>query len=48
VVSVGIDLAQPLTNPSCRSVTPDPRCTTQPGFKDPSGPRLHINFSPKL
>ena len=48
VVSVGIDLAQPLTNPSCRSVTPDPRCTTQSGFKDPSGPRLHINFSPKL
>jgi translocation and assembly module TamA len=48
VVSVGIDLAQPLTNPACRSVTPDPRCATQPGFKDPAGPRLHINFSPKL
>ncbi|MFM7626161.1 MAG: BamA/TamA family outer membrane protein, partial [Gammaproteobacteria bacterium] len=48
VVSVGIDLAQPLTNPACRSITPDPRCTTEPGFKDPAGPRLHINFSPKL
>ena len=48
VVSVGLDLAQPLTNPACRSVTPDPRCAVEPGFKDPAGPRLHINFSPKL
>jgi translocation and assembly module TamA len=48
VVTLGIDLAQPMTNPSCRSATPDPRCTTVGGFKDPSGPRLHLNFSPKL
>ena len=48
VVTLGIDVAQPMTNPSCRSATPDPRCTTVGGFKDPSGPRLHLNFSPKL
>jgi translocation and assembly module TamA len=48
VVTMGIDLAQPLTNPRCRSATPDPRCASEPGFDDPSGPRLHLNFSPKL
>ncbi len=48
VVTIGIDVAQPLTNPRCRSVTPDPRCTTQSGFDAPPGPRLHLNFSPKL
>lgn len=48
VVTLGFDIAQPLTNPTCRSVTPDPRCLAVPGFKDPSGPRLHFNFSPKL
>ena len=48
VVSVGIDLAQPLTNPRCRSATPDPRCRTEPGFDSLDGPRLHLNFSPKL
>ena len=48
VVSVGIDLAQPLTNPRCRSATPDPRCRTEPGFDALDGPRLHLNFSPKL
>lgn len=48
VVTLGFDIAQPLTNPACRSTTPDPRCLTVPGFKDPAGPRLHFNFSPKL
>lgn len=48
VVTLGFDIAQPLTNPACRSVTPDPRCLSVPGFKDPTGPRLHFNFSPKL
>jgi translocation and assembly module TamA len=48
VVSVGIDLAQPLTNPRCRSATPDPRCRTEPGFDSLDSPRLHLNFSPKL
>lgn len=48
VVTLGIDIAQPLTNPACRSPRPDPRCGVEPGFDDPSGPRLHLNFSPKL
>lgn len=48
VVSIGIDIAQPLTNPSCRAANPDPRCTTVPGFDKRPGPRLHFNFSPKL
>lgn len=48
VVSVGIDLAQPLTNPSCRAANPDPRCDSVPGFDDLPGPRLHFNFTPKL
>ena len=48
VVTLGIDVAQPLTNPSCRTENPDIRCTTVPGFDDPPGPRLHFNFSPKL
>ena len=48
VVTLGIDVAQPLTNPSCRTENPDVRCTTVPGFDDPPGPRLHFNFSPKL
>ena len=48
VVTLGIDVAQPLTNPSCRTENPDIRCTTIPGFDDPPGPRLHFNFSPKL
>lgn len=48
IVTLGIDIAQPLTNPACRSATPDPRCTLVPGFDDRSGPRLHFNFSPKL
>lgn len=48
VVTLGFDVAQPMTNPACRSVTPDPRCRSLPGFDDTSGPRLHFNFSPKL
>jgi translocation and assembly module TamA len=48
VVSIGIDLAQPLTNPSCRAANPDPRCATEPGFDGLPGPRLHFNFTPKL
>lgn len=48
VVTLGIDIAQPLTNPSCRSVRPDPRCSSDPSFDKTSGPRLHLNFSPKL
>lgn len=48
IVTLGIDIAQPLTNPVCRSVTPDPRCNLQPGFDERPGPRLHLNFSPKL
>lgn len=48
VVSVGIDIAQPLTNPSCRAANPDPRCTGIPGFDKLPGPRFHFNFSPKL
>jgi translocation and assembly module TamA len=48
VVTIGIDVAQPLTNPSCRARTPDPRCATEPGFDSLDGPRLHLNFSPKL
>lgn len=48
VVTLGFDIAQPLTNPACRSATPDPRCRSVPGFSDPPGPRLHFNFSPKL
>jgi len=48
IVTLGIDIAQPLTNPVCRSATPDPRCNLQPGFDERSGPRLHFNFSPKL
>lgn len=48
IVTLGIDIAQPLTNPVCRSVTPDPRCNLQPGFDERPGPRLHFNFSPKL
>ena len=47
-VSFGIDVAQPLTNPRCHAVDPDPRCAAQPGFDSPTGPRLHLNFSPKL
>lgn len=48
VVTLGIDIAQPLTNPACRSVRPDPRCGSEPGFDKTAGPRLHLNFSPKL
>lgn len=48
VVSVGIDIAQPLTNPSCRAANPDRRCATEPGFDGLPGPRLHFNFTPKL
>jgi translocation and assembly module TamA len=48
VVSVGIDIAQPLTNPSCRAANPDPRCIGVPGFDKLPGPRFHFNFSPKL
>ena len=48
IVTLGIDIAQPLTNPICRSVTPDPRCNLQAGFDERPGPRLHFNFSPKL
>lgn len=48
VVTLGVDIAQPLTNPVCRSVTPDPRCALEPGFDSNGGPRLHLNFSPKL
>ncbi|MCU0760138.1 MAG: BamA/TamA family outer membrane protein [Steroidobacteraceae bacterium] len=48
VLTIGIDVAQPLTNPLCRASTPDPRCAALPGFDDPDGPRLHLNFSPKL
>jgi translocation and assembly module TamA len=48
VVTIGIDVAQPLSNPQCRAATPDPRCAALPGFDDPDGPRLHLNFSPKL
>lgn len=48
VVTIGIDVAQPLTNPVCRARTPDPRCASEPGFDALDGPRLHLNFSPKL
>lgn len=48
VVTLGIDLAQPLSNPSCRNVSPDPRCGAVRGFDALPGPRLHLNFSPKL
>ncbi len=48
IVTLGIDIAQPLTNPVCRSAAPDPRCNIEPGFDKRSGPRLHFNFSPKL
>jgi len=48
IVTLGIDLAQPLTNPVCRSVTPDPRCALDKNFDRLPGPRLHLNFSPKL
>lgn len=48
VVTLGVDIAQPLTNPVCRSVAPDPRCTLEAGFDSNGGPRLHLNFSPKL
>lgn len=48
VVTLGVDIAQPLTNPVCRSITPDPRCALEPGFDSNGGPRLHLNFSPKL
>lgn len=48
IVTLGIDIAQPLTNPVCRSAAPDPRCALEPGFDKRSGPRLHFNFSPKL
>jgi translocation and assembly module TamA len=48
VVTIGVDVAQPLTNPTCRSATPDARCSTVPGFDSLPGPRLHLNFSPKL
>jgi len=48
IVTLGIDLAQPLTNPVCRSLTPDPRCALEKNFDRLPGPRLHLNFSPKL
>jgi translocation and assembly module TamA len=48
VVTIGIDVAQPLTNPKCHTPTPDARCGVVPGFDAPTGPRLHLNFSPKL
>ena len=48
VVTIGIDIAQPLTNPACRARTPDPRCAGVPGFDSLDSPRLHLNFSPKL
>lgn len=48
VVTLGIDVAQPLTNPRCKNARPDPRCISQPGFADRGDPRLHLNFSPKL
>ena len=48
VVTLGLDIAQPLTNPLCKAANPNPRCGIQPGFDDRGGPRLHLNFSPKL
>jgi len=48
IMTLGIDIAQPLTNPACRGVTPDLRCNVIPGFDERPGPRLHFNFSPKL
>ena len=48
VVTIGIDVAQPLTHPLCKAANPDPRCGVEPGFDDRDGPRLHLNFSPKL
>lgn len=48
VVTIGVDIAQALTNPSCKAVDPDPRCASTPGFDRRPGPRLHLNFSPKL
>jgi len=48
VVTLGIDVAQPLSNPRCRNARPDPRCNSEPGFADRGNPRLHLNFSPKL
>jgi len=48
IVTLGIDIAQPMTNPVCRSVTPDPRCALDKNFDRLPGPRLHLNFSPKL
>ncbi len=48
VVTIGVDVAQPLTNPRCRAAQRDPRCSTDPNFDRTSGPRLHLNFSPKL
>jgi translocation and assembly module TamA len=48
VVTIGVDVAQPLTNPRCRAAQRDPRCVTEPGFDETPSPRLHLNFSPKL
>jgi translocation and assembly module TamA len=48
VVTIGIDVAQPLTNPDCTAARPDARCSTTAGFDSLPGPRLHLNISPKL
>jgi len=48
VVTIGVDIAQPLTNPRCRAALRDARCVSEPGFDKIDGPRLHLNFSPKL
>ena len=48
VVTIGIDVAQPLTNARCRAARLDPRCGTERGFDSLGSPRLHLNFSPKL
>ncbi|MGB8327085.1 MAG: BamA/TamA family outer membrane protein, partial [Steroidobacteraceae bacterium] len=48
VVTVGIDVAQPLVGVDCLNTVAatDPRCRN--GVLDRGGPRLHLNFSPKL
>jgi translocation and assembly module TamA len=48
VVTVGIDIAQPLVGEDCLNTVAatDPQCRN--GVLDRGGPRLHLNFSPKL
>jgi len=47
VLTLGVDIAQPLSDTCVPPTQPTPTQTSPGGCRRP-GPRLHINFSPKL